>query len=85
MRDGELSHLFGLVKPTRESCLACHGGETPSLQPFDVEQAMKQIDHWSADQAARSKPGASRDRSPHTRLAAWLRVDAAQAAGKGRP
>jgi Cytochrome c554 and c-prime len=58
MRDKELSRLFGLVDPTPQSCKVCHGGESPSLLPFDPAVAMKRIDHWTADRAAR-KPATS--------------------------
>jgi Cytochrome c554 and c-prime len=53
MRDKELSRLFGLTDPTPQSCLVCHGGQSPSLKPFDVKEAMQRIDHWTADRAAR--------------------------------
>ncbi len=62
MRDKELGHLFGLVDPTPQSCMVCHGGQSPSLKPFDVTEAMQRIDHWTAERAAR-KP----------KLALWLR------------
>lgn len=55
MRDKELARLFGLVDPTPQSCMVCHGGATPSVKPFDVKEAMQRIDHWSADRAARAK------------------------------
>jgi len=58
MRDKELSRLFGLVDPTAQTCKVCHGGESPSLLPFDPAVAMKRIDHWTADRAAR-KPATS--------------------------
>jgi len=61
MRDKELARLFGLVDPTAQSCMACHGGQSPSLRPFDAKEAMQRIDHWTADRAAR-KP----------KLATWL-------------
>jgi hypothetical protein len=61
MRDKELAHLFGLVDPTPQSCKVCHGGESPSLKPFDVAEAMKRIDHWTADRAARAPKTASND------------------------
>src|SRR6267378_2181776 len=35
------------------SCETCHGGESPSLKPFDPKEAMQRIDHWTADRAAR--------------------------------
>ena len=54
MRDKELSRLFGLVDPTQQSCLVCHGGASPSVKPFDVKEAMQRIDHWTADRAARA-------------------------------
>lgn len=53
MRDKELSRLFGLADPTAASCKTCHGGGSPSLRPFDPAEAMKRIDHWTADRAAR--------------------------------
>ncbi len=53
MRDKELARLFGLVDPTPQSCKVCHGGESPSLRTFDVTEAMKRIDHWTADRGAR--------------------------------
>jgi hypothetical protein len=62
MRDKELSRLFGLTDPTPASCRVCHGGGSPSLRPFEVEDAMKRIDHWTADRAAR-KP----------KLSMWLK------------
>ena len=58
MRDKELSRLFGLIDPTPQSCMACHGGQSPSLKPFDPKEAMQRIDHWTADRAAR-KPKVS--------------------------
>ena len=75
MRDKELSHLFGLTDPTAQSCMACHGGETPSLQPFDVKEALRRIDHWTADRAARKKAGRSdaRRAPPKSMLAVWLK------------
>ena len=62
MRDKELARLFGLVDPNAQSCLACHGGQSPSLRPFDVKEAMQRIDHWTAERNAR-KP----------KLSMWLR------------
>ena len=61
MRDKELSHLFGMVDVTQQSCKVCHGGESPSLKPFDVAEALKRIDHWTADRAARAPKSASND------------------------
>jgi len=71
MRDKELAHLFGLADATPQSCRVCHGGESPSLKPFDIGEAMKRIDHWTADRAAR-KTSASLPGSPKTLLASWL-------------
>jgi cytochrome c554/c'-like protein len=71
MRDKELSRLFGLLEVGPQSCLVCHGGESPSLKAFDVNEAMGRIDHWTADRAARKKT-ALRD-LPGKRLAAWLK------------
>lgn len=87
MRDKELSHLFGLADLTAAnaaaSCLACHGGNAPSLRPFDVKEALARIDHWSSERAAR-KPRQAR-LSPHGQpgghLAAWLSVSAGAAQG----
>src|SRR3989440_12250929 len=31
MRDQDLLRLFGLIDPTPQSCMACHGGPAPSL------------------------------------------------------
>jgi cytochrome c554/c'-like protein len=53
MRDKELSRLFGLVDPTPQGCMVCHGGQSPSLKPFDAKEALLRIDHWTADRAAR--------------------------------
>ena len=88
MRDKELSRLFGLSDPTPQSCMVCHGGESPSLQPFDVKEGMRRIDHWSADRAARKQqqsrnliqggprphPAAIVPRRSDMKLAAWLRA-----------
>ena|SRR5438132_6465910 len=76
MRDKELSRLFGLVDPTPQTCKVCHGGESPSLKPFDPAEAMKRIDHWSADRAARKASASLGGRAlpPNTvSLSAWLR------------
>ena len=78
MRDKELAHAFGLADPTPQSCMVCHGGETPSLQKFDVKEAMGRIDHWTADRAARKKQSSAAPQGhvpqpPRTQLAAWLR------------
>jgi hypothetical protein len=88
MRDKELARLFGLVDPTPQSCKVCHGGESPSLRPFEVTEAMKRIDHWTADRAARKASASLHIKkgvpapahgviiskgSDTTRLAAWLR------------
>src|SRR5258708_22476134 len=53
MRDKELSRLFGLIDPTPQSCLACHGGQSPSLKPLDPKEAMQRIGHWAADPGGR--------------------------------
>lgn len=53
MRDAELSRAVGLTVPDAKSCLSCHDGSTPSLLPFDVDAAMRAIDHWSASREAR--------------------------------
>ena len=72
MRDKELSRLFGLVDPSPQSCMVCHGGESPSLKAFDVKEAMGRIDHWTADRAAR-KPKSAQNTARKTRLAEWLK------------
>lgn len=81
MRDKELARAFGLTEPAPQSCMVCHGGDTPSLQKFDVKEAMGRIDHWSQDRAARRKQSSlappprghpARAQPPRTRLAAWL-------------
>jgi len=57
MRDKELAHLFGLADLSGANagpvCLSCHGGEQAQVAPFDLHAALKRIDHWSADRAAR--------------------------------
>jgi hypothetical protein len=55
MRDRELARLFGL-QDAQASCMACHGSGSASAQPFDLAGAMKRIDHWSKDRAARAEP-----------------------------
>src|SRR3954468_7381326 len=72
MRDKELSRLFGLVDPTPQSCMVCHGGASPSVKPFDVKEAMQRIDHWSADRAARAKKSAALEPKAGSLLARWL-------------
>lgn len=88
MRDKELSHLFGLADLTSAnaaaSCLGCHGGDAPSMHPFDVKEALARIDHWSAERAAR-KPRQARlspHEKPSDRLSAWL---SRPGAAKGTP
>lgn len=64
MRDKELSRLFGLLDPTPSTCRVCHGGGSPSVKAFDATEAMRRIDHWSAERAAR-KPKLSMWLSGH--------------------
>jgi hypothetical protein len=71
MRDKELAHLFGLTDPTPQTCMVCHGGESPSLKPFDPQQATGRIDHWTLDRAARKKSASTDARG--RQLATWLR------------
>jgi hypothetical protein len=71
MRDKELARLFGLVDPTPQSCMVCHGGASPSLRPFDAKEAMGRIDHWTADRAARKK--SARNEVRGKQLAQWLK------------
>jgi hypothetical protein len=56
--------------------MVCHGGESPSLRPFDVKEAMQRIDHWTADRAARKAgpPRAGALRPGRSRLALWLKA-----------
>jgi hypothetical protein len=54
MRDRELARMFGL-SDAQASCLSCHGSGSASAQPFDLAGAMKRIDHWSKDRAARAE------------------------------
>jgi hypothetical protein len=75
MRDKELARYFGLVDVTPASCKVCHGGEEPSMTPFDVDSAMKKIDHWTADRAARRQPKQAQAAAPRTQLAQWLKQD----------
>src|SRR3989449_9891780 len=57
MRDKELSRLFGLIDPTPQSCMACHGGQSPSLKPLDPQEGMQRIDPWTAGPAGRKPEG----------------------------
>lgn len=59
MRDAELARAAGLVTPDARSCMVCHDASSPSLLPFDVDAAMKAIDHWSADRKARNPRSAA--------------------------
>jgi hypothetical protein len=74
MKDKELARLFGLVDPTLQSCMVCHGGESPSLKQFDAKEAMARIDHWTADREARKPKQAQAAKPDSTRLAAWLKA-----------
>lgn len=56
MRDSELSRAVGLVIPDAASCETCHGAGDPSLLPFDSQEAMKAIDHWSHSRAQGKSP-----------------------------
>src|SRR5437660_1671547 len=49
MKDSELARLVGLVDPSEKSCRTCHDASTPSLKPFNFVDALKAIDHWSAE------------------------------------
>ena len=73
MRDKELARAFGLQDATPQSCMVCHGGETPSLAKFDVKEALGRIDHWTADRAARKTQSQATLPAVRTQLAAWLR------------
>ena len=78
MHDKELSHLFGLAElsgnNTAPLCLSCHGGEQAQVKPFDLQAALKRIDHWTADKAARKslKESKNESQTPKTQLARWL-------------
>jgi len=73
MRDKELARLFGLADPTPQTCKVCHGGESPSLKAFDGAEALKRIDHWTADRAARkSSASLNMQKGRPSPLAAWL-------------
>lgn len=64
MKDAELSRLVGLVDPSEKGCRTCHDASSPSLTPFNFVEALKAIDHWSAERARRQ--GAPRaEASPH--------------------
>jgi hypothetical protein len=51
MKDAELARLVGLVDPSEKSCRTCHDASSPSLKPFNFVEALKAIDHWSAERA----------------------------------
>jgi len=36
---------YGLVMPTKETCLKCHNEESPSYKPFDFDSRVKEIAH----------------------------------------
>jgi hypothetical protein len=74
MRDKELARLFGLQDVSAAMCLTCHNADSPSLQKFDLKEAMARIDHWTAERAAR-KGGktAARAQEPRAILSQWLR------------
>ena len=94
MRDKELARMVGLLDVTPSSCLACHNGDSPSLQPFDPKEAMARIDHWTAERNKHAPKKAAHEKdapqpkradarethaaAPKTRLATWLR-------GEGKP
>ena len=52
MKDAELARLVGLVDPTEKACRNCHDASSPSLKPFNFVEALKAIDHWTAERAA---------------------------------
>lgn len=58
MRDAELARATGLVMPKALDCLLCHDATSPSLEKFNVEQKMREIDHWTKSRAARRKAAA---------------------------
>lgn len=66
MKDPELSRLVGLVDPTEKMCRTCHDASSPSLRPFNFEEALKAIDHWSVERTRRApeaKPAPSKTKS----------------------
>ena len=77
MRDRELARLLGL-QDASGTCLSCHGAGSASPQPFDVKGAMKRIDHWSKDRAARAQKATTA--GSQTRTA--TRIDAGTRTGK---
>ncbi len=62
MKDAELARAVGLVDPTEHLCLKCHDSNAPSLRPFNFEEKLKRIDHWSEGRAARQAPKADGQR-----------------------
>lgn len=49
MKDPELARLVGLVDPSEKQCRTCHDASSPSLRPFSFVEALKAIDHWTAE------------------------------------
>ncbi|RKG92606.1 multiheme c-type cytochrome [Corallococcus terminator] len=64
MKDPELARLVGLVDPSEKQCRTCHDASSPSLRPFDFKEALKAIDHWSAERARKQQTRA--DAAPST-------------------
>jgi hypothetical protein len=58
MKDAELARLVGLVDPSEKACRTCHDASSPSLKPFNFVEALKAIDHWSAERTANKAPRA---------------------------
>ncbi|MBU8900105.1 hypothetical protein DRW03_18650 [Corallococcus sp. H22C18031201] len=63
MKDAELARLVGLVDPSEKMCRTCHDASSPSLRPFDFKDALKAIDHWSAE---RTRKAARAEAPPST-------------------
>lgn len=51
MKDPELARLVGLQDPSERTCRTCHDTSSPSLQPFNFQDKLKKMDHWTAEKA----------------------------------
>lgn len=74
MKDKELSRAVGMVDPSEKQCLKCHDATAPSLRPFQFQEKLKLIDHWTAERAARKE-----------KLSAKLTRDDKREKAKGKP
>lgn len=64
MKDAELAQATGLLQPKAADCLLCHDASSPSLQAFDAEKKMKEIDHWTKSRDARKKNKKTAEQGP---------------------